>query len=44
MKGIDARISRLLDQLERPDLSDKEIARIKEKVQYLREYNAAAKE
>jgi hypothetical protein len=31
----DARISRLLDQLEKPGLSDEEIARVKEKVEYL---------
>ena len=34
--STDARISRLLDQLEQPDLTDSEIATIKEKIEYLR--------
>jgi hypothetical protein len=35
MEPIDARISRLLDQLERPGLSEREAARIREQLRQL---------
>lgn len=33
---VEARISRLLDQLEDPDLSPQELAALKEKIEFLR--------
>lgn len=35
--SIDARISRLLDRLEMPDLTEDEIQRIKDKIKFLEE-------
>lgn len=34
--SVEARVSALLDQLENPNLSEREIARIKEKIELLR--------
>ncbi len=36
MADIDARISRLLDELEMPGLKESEIQRIKDKIEFLR--------
>jgi hypothetical protein len=40
MTDVDARISRLLDQLEKGDLNDSEITRIKLKIKLLRDLEA----
>ena len=36
MTTIDDRVERLLDQLENPNLSDREVAQLKEKIEFLR--------
>ena len=37
MSDVDARVERLLDQLERPDVSESEMERIKAKIAILRD-------
>lgn len=36
MTDVDTRVERLLDQLENPNLSEQEIARIKSKIEFLK--------
>jgi hypothetical protein len=40
MTDVEARIERLLDEMERPGLSDEQLSRIKKQIEYLRTFES----